>query len=95
MTLTVAPFGTYADATGVIDTTAAAEIVALGVILKAYFREAGDYSRHTAGTGAATVAVSEAAAASPGFDKITPEVAELINGEIDGLLAAVAAAPTS
>jgi len=94
MALTVAPFGTYADVTGVVDTTAAAEVVALGTALKAMIARTS-YSEHAAGQGASNVGDSEDPSPSPEFDRIPRDVAELIEGEIDGMLAAIAAAPTA
>lgn len=93
-TITTAPFGTYTDATGVVDTTAAAEIVALGVILKGIIAKT-TYSEGAAGQGASNVGDSEVPATSPEFDKIARHTAELIEGEVDGFLAAIAAAPTA
>lgn len=89
MSITFAPFETYADVTGVVDATAAAEVVALGVLLKALFKDSAAYDAiETAGT-------SHTSAASPDFDQIPRHVADKINAEIDGVLAAIAAAPTS
>ena len=74
------PIGVYADATGVVDATAAAEIVALGVILKGFLPD-----------GSQTPTGSEA---TPDFDQIPIHTSLKLRAEIDALLAAVAAAPT-
>jgi hypothetical protein len=79
------PFGTYVDATGVVNATAAAEIVVLGATLKTYVKS----------TFAEGVTSGESVALSPEFDKLTRDLAERLVGEIDGVLAAIAAAPTA
>lgn len=94
MSLTTAPFGVYADVTGVVNATAAAEVVALGVILKGIVAKTS-YQGNTSGQGSPDVAISEQSATSPEFDCIARNVAILIEGEIDGFLAAIAAAPTA
>lgn len=93
MALTVGPFGTYADATGVIDATAAAEIVAMGVSLKTLIP--GPANAFDAGSGTPVAAVSEQAMPHPEFDKMPFDLAERLLVEIDALLAAIAAAPTA
>jgi len=93
MALTVSPFGTYADATGVIDATAAAEIVALITELKTFIPSAP--SAFDAGSGTPVAAASEEAMPHPEFDDITQHAAEKLLGEIDALAAAIAAAPTA
>jgi len=93
MTLTVSPFGTYTDVTGVVNATAAAEIVALITELKTLLPSAP--SAFDAGFGTPVAAVSEAAMPSPEFDDISQHAAEKLIGEIDALAAAIAAAPTA
>ena len=77
MALNEGPFATYADVTGVVDATAAAEVVVLIAALKALFDVADGES-----------------AASPEFARIDRPTRELLVGEIDGMAAAIAAAPT-
>jgi hypothetical protein len=93
MSLTVGPFGTYTDATGVVDATAAAEIVAMGVSLKSLLPSAA--SAFSAGAGTPVGAASEQPLPHPEFDKIAPDYAERLLVEINALLAAIAAAPAS
>lgn len=82
MTVSFAPFGTYANVTGVVNTTAAAEIVALIAELKTLVAdEAG-------GT-------NNAPFPHPDFDQMPPALGSKIVAEIDALAAAIAAAPTS
>lgn len=71
--------GTYADVTGVVDGTAAGEIVALIAELKSYIPDP-------------TATVS---AEKPDFDQIPPHTADKLRTEIDALAAAIAAAPTA
>ena len=82
---TESPFGTYADVTGVVDATAAAEIVVLGAALKGLIPDGAVPAAAVGGT----------PETSPEFDAIRPEYAEKLRLEIDALLAAIAAAPTS
>ena len=77
-------FGTYVDVTGVVDATAAAEIVVLGTSLKTLIPD----------TFAEGVTSSETVMPSPDFDKMDRGAAEKLVAEIDALLAAIAAAPT-
>lgn len=93
MTLTVGPFGTYTDATGVVDTTAAAEIVVMIASLKTLIP--GVPSAFDAGSGTPVAAVSEQPLPPPEFDKMDQDLAERILVEIDALAAAIAAAPTT
>jgi hypothetical protein len=93
MTLSVGPFGTYADATGVIDATAAAEIVVMGTSLKTLIPSTP--SAFGAGAGTPVTAASEAPLPHPDFDKMDSDLAVRLLVEIDALLAAIAAAPAS
>lgn len=93
MALTVSPFGTYANVTGVVNSTAASEIAALFVELKTLIP--GTPSAFGAGSGTPVAAASEAAMPHPEFDKMQQDMAERLLGEIDALAAAIAAAPTS
>lgn len=79
MAVNESPIGTYADATGVVDATAAAEIVALFVILKGYIPDPSNQS---------DVPVS------PDFWDMAPATASRIRAEIVEMEAAIAAAPT-
>lgn len=80
MALNEKPIGTYADVTGVVDTTAAAEIVALIAVLDGLIPDPADQSD-----------VPD----SPDFNQIDPAMAVLLRSELDALAAAIAAAPTS
>ena len=93
MTLEVAPFGTYTDVTGVVDATAAAEIVVLLAALDGLLNDS--YSESAAGQGNPDVGVSEQSATSPEFDRIDRVVSEKLAAEITALAAAIAAAPTA
>ena len=93
MALDISPFGTYTDATGVIDATAAAEIVAMITELKTFLPSTP--SAFDAGAGTPVAAASEAAMPHPEFDDISLHAAEKLIGEIDALAAAIAAAPTA
>lgn len=75
------PFGVYPDVTGVVDATAAAEIVALIATLQSFLPEPGP------GT--------EASVPHTDFDKIPPAQVHNLNVEIDAAEAAIAAAPTA
>jgi hypothetical protein len=79
------PLGTYDDVLGVVDATAAAEIVVLLDTLLGYI----PITTH------AEAQANPPAGEPPEFDKWHPVVAELIRGEITALAAAIAAAPTS
>ena len=92
-TITVGPFGTYTDATGVVDVTAAAEIVAMIVSLKTLIPVAA--SAFDAGAGTPVTAISEAALPHPEFDKMPYDLSVRLLVEIDALAAAIAAAPTA
>jgi len=73
------PVGVYTDATGVIDATAAAEIVALGAVFLALFPNSS--------TGAQ--------GAHPDYDQVPPAWETAMRAEFAAFLAAIAAAPTS
>jgi len=81
MAINESPVGTYADVTGIVNATAAAEVAALVVILKAYIIDPDS----TAGN----------VPASPDFALIPPSVARLLRAELDAMAAAIAAAPTA
>jgi hypothetical protein len=85
MAIVESPFGTYADVTGVVNATAAAEVVVLVATLKGLIPDAAAGSDHSGAS----------PEASPEFDAIRPEVAQRIRAEIDALAAAIAAAPTA
>lgn len=93
MTLQVGPFGTYADVTGVVNGTAAAEIAALIVELKTLIP--GAAKAFGAGSGTPVTAISEQPLPHPEFDKMPQDLAERLLVEINALAAAVAAAPTA
>ena len=80
MAVNESPIGTYADATGVIDATAAAEVVALLAVMTGYIPDPSDQS---------DVAVS------PDFWDMPPATASRIRAEITAMSAAIAAAPTA
>lgn len=80
-TATVAPFGTYADVTGVVDATAAGEIVALIAVIKGLFNPPTATDLHQM--------------AAPLFNQFNLAQQTAIRAELDGLAAAIAAAPTS
>ena len=84
MSLNEQPIGVYADVTGVVNTTAAAEIAALIVILKGYIPDPD-----------ATIVLTSDAPPSPDFGNIPPATARALHAEIDVLAVAVAAAPTA
>lgn len=81
MALNEQPIGVYADVTGVVNATAAPEIVALLVILNGYIPDPDD--------------TSGATPASPDFANIPPATARAIRAEITAFAAAIAAAPTA
>lgn len=91
-TITTAPFGTYTDVTGVVDSTAAAEIAAIFVTLDGLLNDT--YQGNSAGQGNPDVAVSEASATTPEFDRIDIVVSEKLAAELSAAAAAIAAAPT-
>ena len=93
MTLTVGPFGTYADVTGIVNATAAPEVVALFVTLKTLIPSAP--SAFAAGAGTPVGAPSEQPLPHPEFDKMPKDLAERLLVEIDAVAAAIAAAPTA
>lgn len=93
MALTVSPFGSYPDVTGVVNATAAAEIVALVTELKTFLP--GTPSAFDAGAGTPVAAASEQPMPHPEFDSIKQDEADKLIGEIDALAAAIAAAPTA
>lgn len=92
-TLTEAPFGTYADVTGVVDATAAAEIVILVAALDGLLNDS--YQESSAGQGNPDVGVSESSATTPEFDRIDRVVSEKLAAEIAAFAAAIAAAPAT
>jgi len=73
------PVGTYADVTGVVDATAAAEVVVLGAAFLALFPNSS--------TGAQGV--------HPDYDAVRADWETNMRAEMAALLAAIAAAPTS
>jgi len=93
MALTVGPFGTYADVTGVVDATAAPEVAALFVELKTLIP--GAPAAFAAGANTPVGAASESPMPHPEFDKMPQDLAERLIVEIDALAAAIAAAPTA
>ncbi len=93
MALTVGPFGTYADVTGIVNATAAPEVAALFVELKTLIP--GPASAYDAGSGTPVAAISEQPLPHPEFDKMAFDLAERLRVEIDALAAAIAAAPTA
>ena len=93
MALTVSPFGVYTDVVGVIDGTAAAEIVAMIVQLKKFLPS--EPAAFAAGEGTPVGSASEQPMPSPEFDDISLHASLKLLGEIDALAAAIAAAPTS
>lgn len=80
MAVTFQPFGTYADATGVINATAAAEIVVLLAELNTFISNG---------------VTPAAPMPHPDFDQMPPALGQKIKDEITALAAAIAAAPTS
>jgi len=78
MALNESPIGSYSDVTGVVDGTAAAEIVTLIATLNGYIADEQDGS----------------VPASPDFGDIPIGTAKLISAELTALAAAIAAAPT-
>lgn len=84
MAVTFAPFETYADVTGVVDATAAAEVAALIVVFRNRL--------HLGGVGETEEGVE---APSPDFDYLPYELSLKLHAELTALAAAVAAAPTS
>ena len=79
MSLNESPIGVYADVTGIVNATAAAEIVALIAVLASFIASAQDGS----------------VPASPDFGNIPISTAVAIKAELDALAAAIAAAPTA
>ena len=80
MAVNESPVGTYAAVTGVVDATAAAEIVALVILFKAYIVDPDS----TAGLTPPT----------PDFALIPPSVARLLRAELDAVSVTVVATPT-
>lgn len=93
MALTVSPFGSYPDVTGVVDAAAAAEIVALFTELQTFLPS--EPAAFAAGRGTPVEAGSEEPMPPPEFDDITLHAANKLNGEINALKAAIAAAPAA
>jgi len=85
MAITEVPVLTYADATGVIDSTAAAEVAALGVLILSLIPDTGHSAAQT----------TPPAGLAPGYDNWPPALANEMRTEIAAALAAIAAAPTS
>jgi len=79
MALNEVPVVTAADVTGVVDATAAAEIVVLGAAFLALLPNSS--------TGAL--------GATPDYDAIRPELETNLRAEMAAILAAIAAAPTA
>ncbi len=92
MALNTGPFGTYTDVSGVVDGTAATEIVALVTSLLTLIPDTPVAYAAGAGTPAGE---SEQEIPSPEFDKMPLDLATRLRVEIDALAAAIAAAPTS
>jgi|GEM_PF-2197689 len=81
MPINEVPVGTYADVTGVVNATAAAEIAVLLAELKSFLPDPDDKS----GT----------PAKSPDYFHIVPSVSHKLRAELDALSASIAAAPTA
>lgn len=79
------PVLTYANVTGVVDATAAAQIAALGVLILSLIPD----------TGHANAQASPPQGVAPEYDKWDPAVALHMRAEIAAALAAIAAAPTA
>jgi len=80
MALNESPVGTYADVTGVVDATAAAEIVALIAVLQELVPQPATLTDYPG---------------SPDFCNIPPAAAQQVQDEVAAIAAAIAAAPTS
>ena len=78
MAVEESPVGTYADVTGVVNATAAAEIVVLLATLSDYLPTEQDGS----------------VPASPNFGNMSVDEAQRFKAEMDAAAAAIAAAPT-
>ena len=87
MALTKPPFGSYPDVTGVVNATAKTEITALINELKT-FLPVGD-------SGSYPGPPSPEAVRSPDFDPLRPSQGEALRAELDGLAAAINAAPVA
>jgi hypothetical protein len=81
MALDMVPVGTYANVTGVVNTTAKAEIVVLGAAFSTFLSQKGD----AVGT----------APRAPNFGDIPPATRALLQAEFDAVLAAIAASPSA
>lgn len=79
MAIEESPFGDYTDITGIINGTAAAELI---VEINKFLALLPDHVNNLAG-------------ATPDFDAIRPEYELQIRNEFVALLAAIAAAPTA
>ena len=77
------PIGSYTDVTGVVDATAAAEIVVLVATLSSFLRGQTD-----------TTGSSNVSSEKPDFDQIPEHTRAKLLSEVDALAAAIAAAPT-
>lgn len=80
MAVSFQPFGTYADVTGVVNSTAAAEIVVLIAELKTFISNG---------------VTPEPPMPHPDFDQMPPALGQKLLDEIDAVAAAIAAAPTA
>jgi len=81
MPVNESPVGVYAPVLGVVDATAAAEVVALITLFKAYIVDPDS--------------TSGVSPPSPDFAMIPPSVARLLRTELDAVSVAIAAAPTA
>lgn len=85
MAITEVPVVTFASVAGIVNTTAAAEIVLLFTALKTL----------VPATDHATAQASPPSGLEPNYDKWFPEIADQMRAEIDAFAVAIAAAPTS
>ena len=79
MALNESPVGGYVDVTGVVDATAAAEVVTAFALLADLIPNPASQTDY---------------AGSPDFANIPPAAAQQLQDELAGLAAAIAAAPT-
>lgn len=91
MTLTVAPFGTYAAITEVCIQAAQDEIIATLTELKTLIPAPA--SAFGAGAGTPVTATSEQPLPHPEFDKMPSDLAERLVAEIDAIIVVIDAAP--
>lgn len=85
MAINEVPVQVYTDATGVIDTTAAAEIVVLVASLNALIPD----------TGHANAQATPPQGVAPAYDNWPPALADEMRAELEAMAAAIAAGPTS